>query len=947
MPEPIYQRVVGAARALFGPGDVVEVRVPKAGKQRTISGYFANFEAMGRAVQSLENSRYPGVYWTINPVLPDLLARSSEKVVPFAQNTTADGDIVCRRWLPVDLDPKRPSGISSNATEHDAAIELAKKIRADLSAEGWPGPILADSGNGGHLLYRIALQNDPESTDLLKRVLEALANRFDTSAVSVDRTTFNASRIFKIYGTTARKGDSTEDRPHRVSQILHVPDEVAVVGLDLLRRLAASIPAKQWDRPQPTNVRNFPQQQFDIQQFLNRHGIRHRAAQNFEGGRKWVLDECPFDSAHKAPDSAVFEGPGGKYGFKCFHNSCHGRDWHEFRELFEPPAVRPVNGTPRPANAAAPKPPADEPPEPSITAADVEAAIDECISREDLIGAIRLAPEVAKLRPQFRAVCIAKLQLKFKRDFPKREFLQAMNDGGVTGQEPPIPPGGEGQEGTPPDGPDLTRQPLTDAGNGERIVLLFGSEIRYCIEMGRWLVWDGKRWAVDEANVMRQKGKMMARTLYLQAGRVLDSGLAKALEAHARKSESYSAITSALGQAATERGIPTPASDLDQQPFLLNCLNGVVDLREGKLLPHDREFLITKLCPFEYDPEAKCPRFQSFVEWAMGGNPEADLTEHTTRLVAFLQRAFGYSLTSDVTEKVIFILHGEKGNNGKTTLLTLFRNLLGRDYSTQIGIDTLMTASKNQDATMRADLADLRGTRFAMTSEVDKEHKVNSRLIKYLVAGTSLIKSCRKYENPIEFPASHKIFMDCNHRPRISDSDDAIWKRLRLVPFDVRISDDELDRQLPEKLQAELPGVLAWAVRGAIEWAKNGLGAPPEVSDAGQEWREHDDPLRDFLEDSCEVGETLFVRASDMTAAYEYWCRQNGEKFRMSREAFNERLLSKGFRQKRARRLDEDGKPLPNGKQARTWEGVELKIEIVSAIRQQKMPVSREWGEPG
>jgi phage/plasmid-associated DNA primase len=131
---------------------------------------------------------------------------------------------------------------------------------------------------------------------------------------------------------------------------------------------------------------------------------------------------------------------------------------------------------------------------------------------------------------------------------------------------------------------------------------------------------------------------------------------------------------------------------------------------------------------------------------------------------AFLQRAFGYALTSDVSEKAVFILHGERGNNGKTTLLTLFRDLLGKDYSGQLVIDTVMSM-KNQDATTRADLADLRGVRLVVTSEVEKEHKLNEGKIKYITAGMGSIKSCRKYENPIEFEATHKLFMDCNHRP--------------------------------------------------------------------------------------------------------------------------------------------------------------------------------------
>lgn len=211
---------------LFEPGDVIEVRIPKAGKEGTISGYFNDPDLMARSVLSMDG-KGPGVYWTLNPVNPALLARASNRVRTRAESTTADRDILVRRWLPIDLDAERPSGISSSDPEHSAAIERARQIRAALRAEGWPEPIFADSGNGAHLLYRLPdLPNTQESTELVSRCLKGLAARFGDSAVKVDETTFNASRIFKAYGTTARKGDNTPDRPHRVAHLLEIPKEI-------------------------------------------------------------------------------------------------------------------------------------------------------------------------------------------------------------------------------------------------------------------------------------------------------------------------------------------------------------------------------------------------------------------------------------------------------------------------------------------------------------------------------------------------------------------------------------------------------------------------------------------------------------------------------------------------------------------------------------------------
>jgi putative DNA primase/helicase len=273
----------------------------------------------------------------------------------------------------------------------------------------------------------------------------------------------------------------------------------------------------------------------------------------------------------------------------------------------------------------------------------------------------------------------------------------------------------------------------------------------------------------------------------------------------------------------------------------------------------------------------------------------------------------------------VFIFYGAKGNNGKTTLLNVFRELLGKDYSGQLVIDTVMSM-RQQDATTRADLADLRGLRLVVTSEVEKEHKLNEGKIKYITAGMGSIKSCRKYENPIEFEATHKLFMDCNYRPVVRGVDDAIWRRLKLIPFESVISEEEKDLQLPDKLRTELPGVLAWAVRGCLAWQQEGLGDPPEVSEAGLLWRQHDDPLKEFLEDCCALGPELFVRCVEMSAGYEVWCRENREKYPLGKEALGERLMSKGFTQSRSRRDSRQ-------KQMRTWEGVQLNSETEGKVR--------------
>jgi P4 family phage/plasmid primase-like protien len=869
----------------------------------------------------------------VDVAAPDTIRDWCRRRIEKGKNLSSDLQIQeALEWA--DLVEKSLVGAVSDAHHSvDQTLWMARALKAEAGLQSW-------LACGNELLDALTDKFKPSiPSEAITVFLTGLAsgihaswlnnppeNGLTTSATWPDIGRLEIE-IRRISGKTAADtiGDSTEDRPHRLSRILSLPDLIEPVPIPLLQALAKEAKGQQPrglgshrpDSPGPPT--------FSLEKWLSDFGIAiERGPDVHQGSERWILAHCPFNPAHAAPDAAVWRTLGaGRLGFKCLHASCADKGWKEFREFYEPSSDRqPFRSSSRrkPEAPLLPDPEGDGRDEIlPLSAADVEAAVDAAIAADDVVAATRLAREVAGLRSIDRAVVMTKLRQHFKRRFLARDFEKAVKDAAGDGAAPP-PTDNDGRTPAPPDGPDLRFFPRTDAGNGERIVALYGDEVRYCVEMKRWLVWDGVRWAVDEMNVMRQKAKMMARRLYTQG-----KGNSN-LEGHARTTESYAGISAALGlgSASSEKGIPISAAELDQHPYLLNCPNGVIDLRDGKLLPHNREFLITKLCPVPYQPTAQCPRFVDFVQWAMGTNPEAEVSERASRLVGFIQRAFGYALTSDVSEKAIFVLHGEGGNNGKTTLLTVFRELLGKDYSGQLVIDTVM-AMKNQDATTRADLADLRGVRLVVTSEVEKEHRLSEGKIKYITAGMGSIKSCRKYENPIEFEATHKLFMDCNHRPTVRGVDDAIWRRLKLIPFLVTISEEEKDERLKEKLCSEMPGILAWAVRGCIEWFARGLCDPPEVREAGQEWREHDDPLKDFIEDCCHVDSGAFVKATDLTAAYERWAKQTRERFPLGREGLAERLHAKGFEQSRSRRID--------GKQARTWEGIELLLEVVKELR--------------
>jgi len=313
----------------YEPGACLELRIPKAGNGNTIGGYFDDQDLFVAAAKSL-SGRYPGVYVTLNPINPALLARASNKVKPYMETLTSDGNILKRRWLPIDFDPVRPAGISSTDSEHKKAIERAQQVRNWLGERGWPEPILADSGNGAHLLYRIDLPNDANSRDLIKQSLEALALMYADEQVNVDTSVFNAARIWKLYGTLSAKGDDLPGRPHRLAEFLSVPDSLELVPADKLHALAALAPTKPVHQPS-----NNTHGKLDAKAWLLDHGLVIRREKPWGSAMVYELDQCPFNPDHQGT-ARVVQFPSGALSFGCFHQSCQGYDWHALREKLEP-----------------------------------------------------------------------------------------------------------------------------------------------------------------------------------------------------------------------------------------------------------------------------------------------------------------------------------------------------------------------------------------------------------------------------------------------------------------------------------------------------------------------------------------------------------------------------------------------------------------------------------
>ena len=476
---------------------------------------------------------------------------------------------------------------------------------------------------------------------------------------------------------------------------------------------------------------------------------------------------------------------------------------------------------------------------------------------------------------------------------------------------------------------DLLHQPYTDTGNAERLVALHGANIRFCSETKSWLVWDGRRWNAKDTRQVKVLAKQTIRQMYVMAAAIGSVEIKEAAEKHARRSESASSIHSLLSCAEYEGDIPVEIGDLDQNKYLLNVLNGTLDLRTGELREHRREDLITKLVHFDFDPTAECPRFLQFLGRIMGGTgpneseqPDEEREVRGRRvdgLMDYLQKCFGYALTADVSEKAVFCFFGS-GNNGKTTLLETMRFIL-REYSSQVLIDNLMSHHSRESNASLADLGDLRGARFVTTSEAEEGQRLAVGKLKYLTQGGGEIKTCKKYQNPVTFLASHKLFLDANHKPIIRGAEKAVWNRLKLVPFTVTIPPYEIDKSLLETLKSEGAGILRWMVDGAERWRKHGLGDPPEqVTEASEAWQAESDRFPVFLEDRCLLARNtggdpkrMWISVTNLWTAYVAWCEANNERPLM-KPAFNERLEELGC---------QPGKE--NDGTLRVWRGIRFK----------------------
>jgi putative DNA primase/helicase len=436
---------------------------------------------------------------------------------------------------------------------------------------------------------------------------------------------------------------------------------------------------------------------------------------------------------------------------------------------------------------------------------------------------------------------------------------------------------------------ELRHFPQTDTGNAQCFVRLDGHQFKYDHSRKRWMTWNGICWVADADGEAERAAIDTARwrgsAFWLAGDEKRREIIQKVVTAEI--AESLAGIRATLEVAKWISSIATVATDYDRDPFLLSVANGTINLRTGGLRHSSPEDLITRASRVVYDPFATCPRWLQFLDEIFDGD---------TELIEFIQRATGYSLTGDTREQCMFILYGN-GANGKSTFLETIRKLLGPS-ATATPFATFMV-QRNVGAP-RNDLAALVGARLVMASEAGQDASFDEAVIKQ-VTGQDTI-SCRfLYGEFFEYEPKFKIWLATNYKPAIRGNDDAIWRRIRLVPFNQQFKGEKRDLKLFGRLRAELPGILNWAVQGCLDWQRSGLGRPARVLAATIEYRQESDQFGRFISERCIASPEHTASGGALYGAYAQFCQQQGEK-PLANNVFAAQIAKRGFKKKRTRR---------------------------------------------
>jgi putative DNA primase/helicase len=417
--------------------------------------------------------------------------------------------------------------------------------------------------------------------------------------------------------------------------------------------------------------------------------------------------------------------------------------------------------------------------------------------------------------------------------------------------------------------------PLNDDGNMKRLWDRVGDKYRYVDEASKWFVYNGRAWEPDTAYSLAYQFRLMAREMAAsddekEAKFGHSCGNAPRINAAVNNLKSTPGASISLGEFDTHRG-------------LLNVHNGVLNLRTGELKAHDSTLLMTQLFNAAYDPNATCPNFEGFMERVL---PDESLR-------SYVQRALGYTLLGDADQRAMFLVHGPSGT-GKSTLMETMRDVFG-SYG-QTAPSGTFKARTNSEHGPTADLHTLRGRRFVSTSETAESTAFDEDLLKRLT-GRDAVQSRALYQSNVEWSPQLVLWLATNNPPRLSSDDDAVWRRLKMIPFLTQFTgSDEIFDMARRQLVPERNGILNWLLAGLREYLEHGLDEPESIGEAAKEQRTATDSVARFLDDKLQEGSLVQhpgaqIRSADLFTMYQDWARGMRE-YPVGSRRFTNRLLS-------------------------------------------------------
>lgn len=849
----------------FNPGEITEIRVlgvhgkgPWDGFAReTVHGYFdnaADFARAAQAIHAIPTIQAPaGIYFLPNPADPRVINRAANRMVASGPNrpATGNGNIAIVRWLLIDLDPERPTGISSSKTELERAASLGKKVMAFMGQLGFAQPIKGMSGNGYHLIYRIADRPADNSASIqnssLARALAALAAMFpaDSSGVKIDQSVHNPARIWKLYGTVARKGDNTKERPHRKSRLLFADDksqfkllaDVPICPESALEALAAMAPAP-IEHIKPVHSRMGASSNYDnhrgsssrsrsirVSEYLDHYGIEYKLQRKYGDSLWHILPHCLFDDSHAGKDAAIVQETNGTIWYHCSHDSCKSRRWADARIK--------ISGRASLLSFCEGFDPNER----------------VCFSSDD-----RFVYSIEIIYNSFGVDMILPGPLPSPTDIDPSEFFE---------------------------------------NRGRREVFCVLYLVKYLVAVLNPIVCTAGTFYhyIDGLWSKLEKGN-------------IENIIIRALKNRFQTSFRDQAISALQSMVAvSEKNWPNYEN-------LINCMNGMVDLSDFSLKPHDPKYCSRTQIPCNYDIQASYEVLDKFLAECF---PETD--KNGNRLLGkylLLQEFAGYCLLPSCRFEKMLLCFGT-GANGKSTFISALIDMLGKDNVTSFSIGALGH---------RFNVPYLQHKALNSATELDEREDTGTDILKACISG-DLVSGEFKHGDIVKFCPKIKFIFAINKPPPIRDKSHGYKRKVLVINWERRFEEHEQDRTLKDKLREQKDGFFLWALLGLQRLLEqNGFTITPDVKEGIDQYHERSDPMLLWANECLDFSAGLSASTVSVYNSYKVWCEESNVKSVLGRNNFQSHLMD-------TLRVRKSRLSLPGGSHGQNvYEGIALKDNL-------------------